>query len=144
MWMGWDRREPASGENSLTDLYQFGHFVMVKGSVNSKQGLFMVDTGASVTSLSREFAPPVVNSFSALSFHGATGEVQNAFPIAPVTVHVSGQRFIEHDPVALNLSDLSRRQGVTISGILGYPALSRAPLTINYRDGLIGLSAGQK
>ena len=44
------------------------------------------------------------------------------------------------DPIAFDLREISRQEGVEISGLIGYPALSRGVLTIDYRDGLIDIS----
>jgi hypothetical protein len=33
---------------------------------------------------------------------------------------------------------MSRQEGVEISGIVGFSVVSKAVLTINYRDGLVG------
>lgn len=59
------------------------------------------------------------------------------FRISPIRLEVAGRTLIDSDPVAMSFAEISHREGVTISGILGYSALSRAPLTINYRDGLV-------
>jgi hypothetical protein len=46
------------------------------------------------------------------------------------------------EPIAIDLREMSRREGVEISGLIGYPAVSQAILTINYRDGLIDIQRG--
>jgi hypothetical protein len=38
-------------------------------------------------------------------------------------------------PVALDLAPLSSREGVEISGVLGYSALSSRPFIVDYRHG---------
>jgi hypothetical protein len=46
------------------------------------------------------------------------------------------------DPaVVVDLSALASHHGFAIAGVLGYPALRRSILTIDYRDALIRIEA---
>jgi hypothetical protein len=43
----------------------------------------------------------------------------------------------EREAVTFELGAMSQREGVEISGILGYSTLSQGPLTIDFRSGLV-------
>ncbi len=135
-----DHNRPSIPEDARGALaYGFRHFLLVRTRANGKEGLFLVDTGSSVTSVAHEIAPPMVLDGAGRALHGAGGEVGDAYRISPIRLEVAGRTLIDSDPVSMSLTEISHREGVTISGILGYAALSRAPLTINYRDGLVDL-----
>ena len=51
---------------------------------------------------------------------------------------VGAARLADFSPVSLDLTEMSRQEGVEISGIVGFSVVSKAVLTINYRDGLVG------
>jgi hypothetical protein len=49
-----------------------------------------------------------------------------------------GSRVVSADPVVVvDLSDVGRHRQFEVTGILGYPALRRAIVTIDYRDSLV-------
>ena len=111
----------------------------MRTKVYEREGLFLVDTGSAVTSLSRDFAPVSAQRDGTRSLRGAAGAVPDAIRISPVTLEIAGRTFVDRETVSMDLAEISQRQGVRISGILGYPAMSRAPVTFNYRDGLVDL-----
>jgi tetratricopeptide (TPR) repeat protein len=138
-WSGYDRPAPRTNTSTAVPVYGFRHFLLVRTKANGHEGLFLVDTGSAVTSLAREFAPPVLSIASTPLLHGAGGDVSDARRISPVTLEIAGRKFVDSEPVSMDLGHISQRQGVRISGILGYSALSRVPVTFNYRDGLVDL-----
>jgi hypothetical protein len=50
-------------------------------------------------------------------------------------------RLADFSPVSFDLSEMSRQEGVEISGIVGFSTVSKTVVTINYRDGLVGFSS---
>ena len=141
-WGDYDRK-PATADAPATPAYGFRHFLLVRTIVNRREGLFLLDTGSALTLLAREFAPPALWTLSAPSLHGAGGQVSDAVRLSPVTLKIAGKSYVESEPLALDLSSFSQREGVRISGILGFSALSKAPLSINYRDGLVDLGSSR-
>jgi predicted aspartyl protease len=141
-WIAYDRRVTEISP-PVAMAYGFQHFLMVKARVNEHEGLFLFDTGSAVTSLAKEIAPPAPQRLDFLPFLGASGAVSGAFRLSPVILRIAGKDYTEKEPVALDLSQISQRQGVRISGILGFSALRRAPVTINYRDGLVTFGDGR-
>jgi hypothetical protein len=44
---------------------------------------------------------------------------------------------VGRSPIPLDLRELSRRHGIEICGVIGYPTVARSVLTVNYREGLV-------
>lgn len=106
----------------------------------SPPGYVLLDTGASYNALSPETARASRNYWSLTSvidLHGAAGATAG-FPLPPGVRFHWGARLLSADPaVVLDLSNLNRHHQFEISGILGYPALRNAIVTIDYRDSLV-------
>ena len=111
-----------------------GHLLFVRARINGAEGLFLVDTGAAVTSLASDFAWPAQPGTRTLT--GASGMVEGK-RLAPVSLEVAGVRVVERNPVTLDLAQISQRNGVKVAGILGYSLISRTPVTVDYREGLV-------
>jgi hypothetical protein len=125
---------------SGTPAYVVEHILLVRAKVKGGgEGLFVVDTGSAVTTLASDFQWPEAASRGSVALSGVTGSVSGARRLAPVSFEIGGRTVVDREPVAINLEKVSQRNGVKVSGILGYPVLSRAPVTFNYRDGLVEL-----
>jgi predicted aspartyl protease len=112
------------------------NLLLVKTSVGSKDGWFLVDTGAAFTTVAQELTDPVSRRGTA-DLIGVQGAVSGAYRLAPLSLGIGGRQLVDTTPVSLDLGPLSRREGIEISGVLGYRALSRGPLTVDYRRGLV-------
>jgi tetratricopeptide (TPR) repeat protein len=98
-------------------------------------GWFLLDTGAAYTALSPSLSAPrsLPQRLGLNGMQGAAG----ALRLAPVGLRIGGRELAEREPVALDLAAISQREGVEISGILGYSTLSQWPVTIDFRSGLV-------
>ncbi len=113
--------------------YRVGHLLLVQASVNGDQnGYFLLDTGASFSSTSGPGGAGV-------EVRGVEGRVDGALRARPMRLMIEGKELVDEKPLKLDLTELSRHEGVEISGIIGYPVLGKSTLTINYRDGLVQL-----
>ncbi len=129
---------PGSGMERFTHALQVGHLLLVRARANAERfGYFVLDTGAAFSALPADLARS--RGPGATPLYGASGRIHDTMRITPVQFHLGGEPLIDQDATAFDLQDLSRRQGVEISGLIGYPALSQAILTINYRDGLVDI-----
>ena len=138
-WIGRDR-VVAQGMERFEPVHRLGHLLLVKAGVNKKRfGHFILDTGASFSSLSYDFARGHGASSGTMPIYGLSGRM-DANRISPVQFHFAREPIVDGDVIALDLREVSRREGVEISGLIGYPALSRGVLTIDYRDGLIDIA----
>jgi hypothetical protein len=95
----------------------------------------ILHTGAAFSSVSRRLTPVEEPEFEV---SGPGGGRATAYLAGPVRVRVGNRDLLDANAVALDFARLSNVHGVEISGLIGYPMLSRYALTLDYRDGLIG------
>ena len=103
-------------------------------------GYFLLDTGAAHNALSRKTAtalggPGMLAPMRLVQGAGGVSEV----PQMKTAVHfqTAGQEITSDDVVLVDLDTMSRYNGLEVAGLLGYPALRRYVVTVNYRDSLV-------
>jgi hypothetical protein len=106
----------------------------------TRSGYVLLDTGATYNAVS-ETAARAWNERSLLShsipLHGGAGAIDGLLLSHAVRFRF-GSRVVSADPVVVvDLSDVGRHRQFEVAGILGYPALRRAIVTIDYRDSLV-------
>jgi tetratricopeptide (TPR) repeat protein len=102
-----------------------------------RQGWFLLDTGAAFTVVAADAAAAAAaNRTGAVPLSGVQGGTE-AYRLPPLSFRTAGRTFADPDAIALDLGTLSRREGVEITGILGYSALGHWPLTIDLRNGAV-------
>ncbi|HTQ87164.1 MAG TPA: pepsin/retropepsin-like aspartic protease family protein [Candidatus Solibacter sp.] len=106
----------------------------------SHNGYFLLDTGAAHNALSsmaaQELGGPGVNARTRM-VQGAGGVSEVQAMNSRVRFGVAKQEIVSDDVVLVNLDNLSRHNGLNVAGLLGYPALRRYVVTVNYRDSLV-------
>jgi tetratricopeptide (TPR) repeat protein len=113
--------------------YRVGHLLLLHASVDGRQDrYFLLDTGASFSS-----TPGPSSGDAGIEVRGVEGRVDGALRAPPMRLTIEGKELVDERPVKLDLTELSRHEGVEISGIIGYPVLGKSVLTINYREGLV-------
>jgi hypothetical protein len=114
------------------------NLLLLKARVEGgKEGLFLVDTGAAFSAVSREYLPPALPLGRPVELQGAQGPVGGAFRVAPLAFRVGGLALVEHAPLAVDLRSISQLEGIEIAGILGYSMLGKTPFTIDLRTGMV-------
>jgi hypothetical protein len=115
------------------------HLLLVKTRVEGgSEGLFLVDTGAAFTAVSREYLPPISrHQGQPVELQGAQGPLAGALRVAPLVLHVGGLPLVESAPLAVDLRAISQIEGIEIAGILGYSMLGRSPFTLDLRNGTV-------
>src|SRR5262249_43004305 len=98
-------------------------------------GWFLLDTGAAYTTLSPALGTPQLAPH-ALAVSGMQGGA-SGFRLGPLALQGGGRAMHEREAITFELGAISQREGVEISGILGYSTLSQWPLTIDFRSGLV-------
>ncbi len=142
LWAGYDRTVTAGMQN-LTPVCQAGHLLLVNAKLpGAASGYLILDTGAAVSSLSRQMAVPSTEP-PQFDVAGPGGGVVGGFRLGPVQLRIAGRNLTDPNVITLDFARLSNIHGIEISGLVGYPMLSRCALTLNYRDGLIGLDRGR-
>lgn len=138
--IGYDRT-PSEDEKGFTAVLQFGHHLMVTTTVNGKEtGLFLLDTGTTVTIIDNGFAKEVTKTSynEHLSLKGLSGTEKNIFEAGRADLTFSRFRQQNVGMMAADLNHLDARPGpVRMSGVLGLHLLGLFRLTIDYRNGLV-------
>jgi predicted aspartyl protease len=139
IWADRDRTLPA-GERQLIPVYQAGHLLLVNTTLaDGAAGYLVLDTGAAFTSVSQRLAKAMGKpvNLAMAGAGGALGPVQRA---GAVRLRIGNRDVVDADAITFDFRPVSNQEGLEISGLIGYPVLSRGPLTIDYRDGLVGFN----
>jgi tetratricopeptide (TPR) repeat protein len=120
-------------------VFRFGHLLLEPVRIGSREGLFVLDTGAASTMMSYDLAAEVskVAHDDKTTIRGLSGKVGDVYQTGNVVLEFAG--FAQKSPgmTAIDTWELSHRLGTEISGFLGLPVLDLFTLTIDYRDGLV-------
>ena len=120
-------------------VFRFGHILLVPVRAGSRDGLFVLDTGAARTMMSYDLASEVskLNHDDQLTIHGMSGKVGDVYQTGNLVLEFAGFAQKNLAVTAIDTWELSHRLGTEISGFLGLPVLDLFTLTIDYRDGLV-------
>jgi tetratricopeptide (TPR) repeat protein len=125
---------------NFVPVFRFGHLLLIPTRVNeSREVLFVLDTGSAKTLISYEMAGQVskINSDARTRINGINGQVADVYQTGDLFLQFAGFRQKNLGMTAFNMWDQSRRLGTEVSGFLGLPLLNLFTLTIDYRDGLV-------
>lgn len=134
-----DRTEVPEFEHS-SRVFQFGHLLLVPTRVSdSREVLFVVDTGSDRTLISYDMAAEVshVNRDDGMRMQGISGQVADLYKTGNVFLQFAGFRQKSPGMTSVDMWPQSRAIGTEVSGFLGLPVLSLFTLTIDYRDGVV-------
>lgn len=123
-----------------TKVYRVGPHLILPAALNgSKVKLFILDTGAFTTIISPEAAREVtkVRSGSDLQVTGLNGNVEKLYTADNITFRFAHLSQNVEQAIAFDTSNVSKSEGMEISGFLGFTALFQLTLHIDYRDGLV-------
>ena len=122
-----------------TPIYRSGHDLLLPVHLgDTKNALFIVDTGAAVMLISPTTAREITKVHgSGEGIHGISGEVKKVYDTGKFTLSFANlAQHVDH-MTAVDTSRFSHEDGVEISGFLGAPILFRLAVHIDYRDNLI-------
>jgi tetratricopeptide (TPR) repeat protein len=131
---------PASGTDPFVQAFNLGHLLLVSTDVGKKAtGLFVVDSGANVNTISPELARSVPDMRAInLPMSGVSGHVNSAFIAEDATLRFAKVRKTGERISTVDLHSVSKNLGIEVSGQIGFMALEEMKVLINYRDGLVG------
>ena len=120
-------------------VFRFGHMLLLPVRVGSREGLFLLDTGAARTMMSYDLAAEVskLNHDDKTSIGGLSGKVGDVYQTGNVMLEFAGFAQKNLAMTAIDTWEISHRLGTEMSGFLGLPVLDLFTLTIDYRDGLV-------
>jgi tetratricopeptide (TPR) repeat protein len=136
----------AHGESeAFSQAFAFGHLLLLWTQADNKvAGLFVIDSGANLSTVSPEPAQQLkqmrpLNS----TVTGMSGGVNSAFIADGVNLQFGAMRRQNQRIITVDLHSVSKNLGTEVSGQIGFNTLEDMRLVINYRDGLVGFEAGK-
>jgi hypothetical protein len=127
--------EFTSGAAALDIPFRFvGNHLFIPVTVDGKERLWILDSGAGITVVERAFADEIgLETEGDIKGRGAGGAVNASFCTLP-PYSLEGIRFHEQTVAVIDMSDLVRRIGLDVAGILGYDFLSRFVTKVDYAN----------
>ncbi len=125
---------------SWSKVFRSGHDLLLPGQINNgAQVLFLLDTGSGLDMLSLKAAGDVsaLIGRSSTSIQGLSGYASNVQDTKPIELRFGHMTQKNGSMHALDLSSISRSDGMEVSGILGAYALHQTVFQIDYRDNLV-------
>lgn len=135
-----DDDKSAAAKPAWTHFFQFGHMLLIPTRVGeSREALFVIDTGAARTLISYDMAAEVskLDRDDKLGLRGINGQVADIYQTGNLFLQFAGYRQRNLGMTAFDMWPQSRGIGTEISGFLGIPVLSLFSITIDYRDGVV-------
>jgi Aspartyl protease/Tetratricopeptide repeat len=121
-------------------VYRSAHDLIVPGMIDGKElGLFVIDTGAQMSSLTPKAASAVtkIHTDDSMSIHGIGGTVKKVYSANDVAVRFGHLEQKNARMTVFDLGGVSQGVGTEISGMLGEDTLGVLVVHIDYRDGLM-------
>jgi predicted aspartyl protease len=120
-------------------VFRFGHILLIPVRVGSREGLFVLDTGAARSMISYDLATEVskLAHDDKNALRGLSGRVGDIYQTGNVVLEFAGFAQKNLAMTSIDTWEMSHRLGTEISGFLGLPVLDLFTLTIDYRDGLV-------
>ncbi len=126
--------------SDYTKVLREGHDLIIPTQINgSKVKLFILDTGSFATIISPQAARDVtkVRGDSSMIVKGVSGEVKKLYKADRITFNFAHLSQQVQDVVSLDMTRISKDEGMEISGFLGATTLFELTIHIDYRDGLV-------
>jgi len=136
---GYDREIPAD-EKDFTPAFRLGDHLLVTTKMNDQSsGLFLLDTGASLSFVDSTFAglSEKLRRDDTMRVGGVSGEVKKVFEVDKATLQFSHFRQTNLGMTVFDLNNGPEHPEFRMSGVLGLPVLALFHLTIDYRNGLV-------
>ncbi len=130
--------EFTAGDSAEDIPFEFiGYHLFIPVSINGKEDLWVLDTGASMSVITTGFAEELGLELEGnLKGRGAAGTVDASFTQLP-PYKLNGISFEGQTVAVIDMSELLRRLGIPVAGILGYDFLSRFVTKVDYANELV-------
>lgn len=130
--------EFVEGDRSENIPFQFiGNHLFLPVVVGCKERLWVLDTGAEMSAISRKFAQELgLRMEGDMKGAGAGGTVAVSFTTLP-SYSIKGIDFKEQKVAVIDMVELNRMLGIEVAGILGFDFLSRFVARVDYANELV-------
>jgi predicted aspartyl protease len=119
--------------------------LFVAATIDSKSGYLILDTGAAYNAVARSVAEDLrlAGPLAPLvDIETSNGPIQGQLGTV-ASLQIGDRNTVINNPMIVNLDSMSRYHGIEIMGLLGFPALERSAISINYRDCLLTITPDQ-
>jgi clan AA aspartic protease (TIGR02281 family) len=126
-----------------TLVYRVGHDLLLPASLNNRSiKLFILDTGAFTSSVTPAVAREVskVHTDHFWSVKGLGGNVDKVYTADEITFRFANLSQTIRDVLAFDTPAVSKSIGIDVSGFIGFTALGKTTMKIDYRDGLVSFT----
>jgi tetratricopeptide (TPR) repeat protein len=125
--------------DGFSQVFSFGHLLLMPTRVgDSARGLFALDTGAHVNTISPALARQVSKLHeSSVRVSGVNGFVKNVYTTDKARLQFSRVRFPEDEIITFDVPAIDKDLGTEVSGFIGFTSLRDMKVSIDYRDGLV-------
>jgi aspartyl protease len=103
---------------------------------NAPDGYMLLDTGSTYNVLSNAVTA-MLQPARVLTVAAASGQTEARLLPGRLPVRFGGGELMFDSAVGMPLTEISRRNGMDVTGIIGYPAVARSVVTVSYRDSLV-------
>jgi aspartyl protease len=110
----------------------------------SRDAYLLLDTGSSynvISNAATSALPQARAQARPMPLIGAGGNTDGRLLPGRLTFQVGGSELVFNPVVAMDLAEMSRRHGIEVFGVIGYPALALSAVTVNYRESLVHIQA---
>jgi hypothetical protein len=127
-----------AGDRAENIPFEFiGNHIFIPVIVGGKERLYVLDTGAGMTVLNTSFAEELgLPLEGGMKGQGAGGTVEASFTTSP-PFRMKGIEFQEQTVAVIEMSELMRRIGLDVDGILGFGFLSRFVTKVDFANELL-------
>ncbi|MFH1336812.1 MAG: aspartyl protease family protein [Candidatus Zixiibacteriota bacterium] len=135
----------ANGNRAENIPFEFiGNHLYIPVTVSEKERLWVLDTGAGMTVLNKTFAEELgLELEGELKGKGAGGTVTASLTTIP-PYSVKGIQFKEQKVAVIDMSELIRRLGLDVVGVLGFDFLSRFVTKVDFAKELVSFYEPEK
>ena len=115
------------------------HLLFLQSRVHqAHDGYMLLDTGSAYNMIDSSAAVALPQARS-LSVTAASGKTDARVLPGRLAVQSAGRELVFDRAVAMDLAEIGRRNGIAVSGVIGYPALADSVVTVNYREALVSI-----
>jgi tetratricopeptide (TPR) repeat protein len=116
-----------------------GHLLVSTQIDDGPPRLFLIDTGATASFISTNAAGDVtkVRRDPNIKVKGISGAVSDVRSADKVVLVFAGFRQVNEGLTAVDMTAISRGEGMEVAGVLGLPLLRLLRITLDYRDGVV-------
>jgi len=105
---------------------------------NAHDGYMLLDTGSAYNMIDSGAAGALERGRS-VPITAAGGRAGARILPGRLAIQSAGRELMFDGALAMDLGEISRRNGIEVSGVIGYPALADSVVTVNYRESLVSI-----